>query len=156
MSLLVKLGAFLKGVRSFIMIPRQQAVIRRSAALVQNQWYDLWTGGAVAAGAGSIIRNVRIILISLDQAVANETIELRIIADGIDETCSQIAVAGNNYTIVKDESPDAPTLFGWIAAASYAMSMSFSFEVRACRIMYRKTTAAGANATTIKCIYALW
>lgn len=135
--------------------PRLQALIVRSAALTQNQWYDAWTGLACAAGAGTSKQNVKILCIGLFQAVADETLVIRIIADNLDETLTQAAVAGTNYTIARRGNPDVPTLFT-IETTEHTPYSSELLSAGNVKIMYRKTTAAGANNSTIRVAHALW
>ena len=84
------------GIRQVIP-PKLQSVIRNPFAFTQNQWYDAWTGTACAAGAGSTKANCRIHFISFDQATNNETIQIRIIADLLDQTAQIDATAGTDY-----------------------------------------------------------
>lgn len=134
--------------------PALKSLIRRSGAITQNQWYDLWTGTAVSTGAGSIKERVNVAGLSFEQATAGETIELRIIADEVDETISQVAVAGTNYYVYVVTDPDVTTVFK-LTTTDFKTYMSFiMFSARNLQIMYRKTTANGANATTVKVIYS--
>ena len=132
---------------------QQQDVFRNSDPITQNQWYDAFDGSAVAAGAGQVVRNARLQGLSLDQAVANEDIEIRIIADDLDETITQTAVAGTNYYLILDNDPD--TLVMLALDTTQRTYDSFLLEARNLQIMYRKTTAAGANDTNLKIIHSL-
>lgn len=137
--------------------PVLQATIRRAVAITQNQWYDLWTGLACAAGAGSSKKNVRVYHLGFGQATAGETIEVRIIADNIDETIAQAVAAGAYYTIFKECAPTNALFFLWdLVANDLAKYQAFNFEARNLQIMYRKTTAAGANVTSVKITYGVY
>lgn len=130
-----------------------QAVIRRATALTQNQWYDGWDGSAVDAGEGSVKKNAKIINLTIDQATANEDLEVRIIADNFDETPTFTCVAGTDYEIQVSTDPDATGGLKFSATIE-SLGRSFMLEARSLQIMYRKTTAAGANNTAIKIIYS--
>lgn len=135
--------------------PTAQPPIINTVAIAQNQWYDVWTGGAVAAGAGSIKKNIRLIGLSTVQAVGNETIEIRVIADNLDETPTRAATAGTIYYLYWTEDPaDAKALT--FNNSSYAPSRAFMLEAKKMQLMYRKTTAVGANNNTLKVIFAQW
>ena len=131
---------------------QQQAVIRNSDPITQNQWYDAWDGSAVAAGAGSVKKNVRLKSLSLDQATANEDIEIRIIADELDETLTQTAVADTNYFLAVEQDPDGLVALELVTTQQ---NPAFVLEARNLQIMYRKTTAAGGNDTNLKVIHSL-
>lgn len=145
----------LRGSGSIHPCPALKPTAKFSSAITQNQWYDAWTGLACAAGAGSAKKLVRIISIGFEQAVANEDLELRIIADGQDETISQTAVAGTNYFIRHDDNPDDAVFFTKSSAAA-AQNRAFLCDAVSVQIMYRKTSNNGANNTTIKIIYGQW
>lgn len=139
-------------------VPQVQALIRRTGAVTQNQWYDALdvttdrtSHVACAAGAGVIVRNVRLIGLTLDQATANEDLEIRIIADNVDDTLAQTAVAGTDYYVISGGDPDITTFVTFST-----IYLALLVECRKLQIMYRKTTAAGANDTTVKVMFALW
>lgn len=132
-----------------IQFPAQQAILRFSAAITQNQWYDAFTGLACAAGAGSVKKNCSCSSISLDQATANEDLEVRLIIDDLDETLTQAATAATNYYVRKSGSPDTLALL-FISTSDTSNDGLVMIAGRSVQIMYRKTSATGANNTTIK------
>lgn len=134
------------------LIFQQRDVIRHSDPITQNQWYDAWDSSAVAAGAGSAQLNVRLLSITLDQAIANEDIEMRIIADDLDETITVTAVAGTDYEVRFIDDPDVATILDFDTTLNLA-ERGFLLEARSLQIMFRKTSAAGGNDTVVKIIY---
>lgn len=144
---------YLKGVRSGIFPTMFRTPAYINAAMVQNQWYDVWTGLACAAGAGSIRNNVRVICMSFTQSIANETIELRFIVDEDDSTLTQVAVAATPYFLVKKAEgtfDDDPFFLTNIDVPQY---LTFLFDARSCQLMVRKTSNAGANACRVKVLW---
>lgn len=150
------LGGFTKG----FLVPKQQAMIRKSFAITQNQWYDAFTGATepasqCAAGAGAVQVNTRLIGFSFDQRTTGEDIEVRIIADDLDETFTVAAVAGTNYVAFMTNDPDNAYTVGFTAteAGTYR---AYMLEARKLQIMYRKTSAAGVGVFLVKALIAKW
>ena len=125
---------------------------RIDQAITQNQWYDVWTGSACSAGAGSKKCNVKVYGITFLQATAQEDLEVRIIADDVDETIAQTAAAGTAYFIGRSNSVADGNHFRSSTSALLDYG-SGEFECRSLQVMFRKTTAAGANDSAIKVLY---
>ncbi len=130
-------------------VPEMQAVASISAALTQNQWYDLWTGLACDAGAGSIKKNVELIMIGAYQETANETLEVRVIADDFDSTADLAVTHSTAYTIITHYNGALVFETGFLNMFRY-----ITCKARSLQIMIRKTTATGANPTNCHVLHA--
>lgn len=121
----------------------QVPVVLDQAAPVSNQWYTALN----YTGRYTLIHSIRLLVL-----VANETLEMEIVIDGITElTAAFVATAGTTYNI------------GWGTfippASSFiiigAISTSIGIVGHNIRVRIRKTTAAGAGNLQCKVIHAV-
>ena len=115
-------------------------------APVQNTWYE------ILAPTG---RYTRIIGITGEILIVNETIECRVIVDGVVfVTLGTGFAVGNIYSIYINE-----TLLGNLewggAGVTYSQHRAFLIEGHDISVEIRKTTAAGAGNLLGKVLYAI-
>jgi len=116
-------------------------VVMTQAAPVQNTWYT------VLSATSNVVLN----FIAFDVAVANETIEVEIIYDGVTQVVSFAATAATYYMIVLCPSWVA----GKFATSTFSISGIVQLNMGSLAVRIRKTTAAGAGNLRCKVDYGL-
>lgn len=130
------------------MIESQDPAFLNQPAAVQNTWYPILPA----------TRNVEVYDLLINMAVANETLELRVIVDGITIVGTIAAVFNTGYragievnviaqTMVFSMAPDT-TNYEHVANRPLIKGHTVQIDIR-------KTTANGANTLQGACFYGI-
>mgnify|MGYP001341809931 CR=1 FL=1 len=132
-------------------VPKMQPECVYDAALTQNLWYDLFA----LHNLDSVQKYVRVYGIAILQDTANETFEVEITDDAGVTVCSFTLVAGTGYGVgLTEDADDTDVRYGIFAGCNRYRSQLL--ESRVFGLRFRKTSAAGANNTAIKLVWAKW
>ena len=114
----------------------------QQAAAVQNTWYTALT---------TQTRNTRVYFVTIVIGTADESLDLRIIADGVTMTGSINATFGTVYSAY----PNYGLATDSLSLVAGGRDVTYIVEGANVSVLARKTTNAGAGTLSVKVMYGL-
>lgn len=128
-------------------VPQHQAdATLAQAAPVQNTWYNILATTA----------NVRVYLIDVAVLTADETLQVRLVIDGVTYTATINATAANYYVFSMGKAGGTGAIDPILVAGDRSIFPYTYIEGRSVAVAMRKTTALGAGNLVGKVVYAKW